>query len=65
MPRCWVAVATPAGIDYRSADDLPFELQPGEVGAGCDGGVPSVAAFPISLITAGLAVVIALRSIKT
>jgi hypothetical protein len=60
--RCWVAIDGPAGVEYRSADGLPDELTAGQVGAGCDGGVPSTAAFPVSLLLAGSAVAIAVRS---
>lgn len=60
--RCWVALEGPAGVEYRSVDQLPDQLDAGQAGAGCDGGVPSTGAFPVALLLAGSAVVVAIRS---
>ena len=62
-PRCWVATEGPNGISYTVVLDLPPELGPGQIAAGCDGGVPGVAAFPVAMLLQGGALSLAALSL--
>jgi hypothetical protein len=60
--RCWVATPGPTGIAYEMTDQMPDQLGDGQIGAGCDSGVPSPVAFPIAILLVGAALALAVLS---
>lgn len=61
--RCWRAYETPNGIEYRDAPGTAnggtISLRPGEIGGGCDSGVPTMGGSAVASVLSVAAIGIA------